>query len=224
LLFRLDMNDADWYGCCRSWSRVPQQEQMNAMRSPLPRRGFSNLIQLMLNGTTSPAYRLHGPGEYTHLPPDLDHEERRERGPAWVALWKEGTVSLRPHFRKNARRACIGDRINHSVLQHCEGSGGDRKTDLCREIRRICWIGRSGTKVLDCAHGCPGDVKRRRRIVDSWSTEKEIVDCALFGQMEARRSIAHEKRIVWNRDSPKQTWLGDVTIEIVDLCSRTGII
>jgi hypothetical protein len=34
----------------------------------------------MLNGTTSPAYRLHGPGEYTHLPPDLDHEERRERG------------------------------------------------------------------------------------------------------------------------------------------------
>ena len=118
---------------------------------------------------------------------------------------EEGTVPLSPHFRKIAGRACIGDRISHSVLQHREGSGGSGKTDLSREIRGICGIGGSRTKMLDFAHGCPGDVKRRRRVVHSWSKEKCIVDCARFGQMETRRPIAHEKRIVWNRERPEQT-------------------
>jgi hypothetical protein len=59
--------------------------------------------------------------------------------------------------------------------------------------------------VLNFAHGCPSDVKRRRCVVRSWSTEKDVVDCALFGQMEARRPIALEERIVWNRNNPEQT-------------------
>jgi hypothetical protein len=59
--------------------------------------------------------------------------------------------------------------------------------------------------VLNFAHGRPGDVKRRRRVVRSWSTKKGVVDCALFGQMEARRPIAHEERIVWNGNNPEQT-------------------
>jgi len=59
--------------------------------------------------------------------------------------------------------------------------------------------------VQNFARGCPGDVKRRRRVVRSWSTDKDVVDCALFGQMEARRPTTHEERIVWNGNNPEQT-------------------
>lgn len=98
-------------------------------------------------------------------------------------LWKEGTVPLRSHFCENARGAGTSDRISHSVLQHREGAGGSGKTDVSCEVRRICGIGRSRTKVLNLAHGCPGDVKRRRRVVHSWSEEKCVVDCARFSQV-----------------------------------------
>ena len=134
-----------------------------------------------------------------------DEEGGSSRLPPRVALWKEGTVPLGPHFPENARGAGIGDRISRSVLEHREGSGGSRKTDLRCEIRRICGIGRSRTKVHNFTRGCPGDVKRRRRVVRSWSTDKDVVDCALFGQMDACRPTPHEERIVWNRNNPEQT-------------------
>lgn len=139
-------------------------------------------------------------------PAFLEDEEGGSRAlPPLVALGKERTIPLGPHFRENVRRTCICDRIGHSVRQNRKGSGSCGKTDPRCEIRGICWVGRSWTKVLDFAHGCPGDVKCRRGVVDSGSTKRGVVDCALFGQMEARRLIAHEERIVWNGNNPEQT-------------------
>ncbi len=77
--------------------------------------------------------------------------------------------------------------------------------------------------MVNLAGGCPGNVEGRTGELGPWSKEKRVVDCALFGQVEARRSIAHEQRIIWNRDNPKQTGLGNVPVEIVNLRSRTGI-
>ncbi len=77
--------------------------------------------------------------------------------------------------------------------------------------------------MVNLAGGCPGNVEGRTGELGPWSKEKRVVDCALFGQVEARRSVAHEQRIIWNRDNPKQTGLGNVTVEIVNLRSRTGI-
>lgn len=125
--------------------------------------------------------------------------------PGVCSLLQEGAISLRSHFREDARGACIIDRISDSVRKNREGSGRCGKTDLRCKIRGICWIGRFWTKVLNFAHGCPGDVKRRRRVVRSRATDECVVDCALFGQMEARCPIAHEERIIGNGNNPKQT-------------------
>ena len=120
-------------------------------------------------------------------------------------LRQERAVPLRSHFCEYTCGACIVNSESHTVLQDREGSSCGGKTDLCCEIRRIRGIGRCRTKVLNLAHGCPGDVKCRRRVVRPWSKEKRIVDCGRLCQMETRRPIAHEQRIVWNRDDPEQT-------------------
>ena len=138
-------------------------------------------------------------------------------------LRQEGTVPLRSHFREDTCGACIVDGESHSVLHHRKGPGGGGKTDVGCKIRRIRRIIRSGTEVLNLAGGCPGNVEGRTGELGPWSKEKRVVDCALFGQVEARRPVAHEQRIIWNRDNPKQTGLGNVPIEIVNLRSRTGI-
>src|SRR5215467_1610510 len=107
-------------------------------------------------------------------------------------LRQERAVPLRSHFCEYTCGTCTVNGVSHSVLQYREGSGGSGKTDLSCEIRRICGIVRSRTKVLNLAHGRPGDVKRRRRVVRSWSKKECIVDGTRFGQMEACRPIADE--------------------------------
>ena len=41
--------------------------------------------------------------------------------------------------------------------------------------------------------------------------------------MQTRRPVAYRKCIIRNRDNPEQTRLVNVSIEVVNLCSRTGI-
>ncbi len=120
-------------------------------------------------------------------------------------LRQEGTVPLRSHFREDTCGACIVDGESHSVLHHRKGPGGGGKTDVGCKIRRIRRIIRSGTEVLNLAGGCPGNVEGRTGELGPWSKEKRVVDCALFGQVEARRPVAHEQRIIRNRDNPEKT-------------------
>jgi hypothetical protein len=165
--------------------------------------------------TTETAILPQPRGEGRNCQPSTDILNRKKREPRRSRivlkctyskyLRQERAIPLRSHFCEYTCGTCIVNGESHSVLQDCEGSSGGGKTDLSCEIRRIRGIGRSRTKVLNFAHGCPGDVKCRRRVVRSWSKEKRIVDCASLGQMETRRPIAHEQRIVWNRDDPEQT-------------------
>ena len=138
-------------------------------------------------------------------------------------LLQEQAVPLRSHFREDTRGACIVDGESHSVLHHRKGPGGGGKTDLGCKIRRIRGIRRSGTEVVNLAGGCPGNVEGRTGELGPWSKEKRVVDCALFGQVEARRPVAHGQRIIRYRDNPEQAGLGNVPVEIVNLRSRTGI-
>jgi len=143
--------------------------------------------------------------------------------PKSINLRQEGAVPLRSHFREDTRGACIVDGESHSVLHHRKGPSGGGKTDLGCKIRRIRGIRRSGTEVVNLAGRCPGNVEGRTGELGPWSKEKRVVDCALFGQVEARRPVAYEQRIIRNRDNPEQTGLGNVPVEIVNLRSRTGI-
>ena len=59
--------------------------------------------------------------------------------------------------------------------------------------------------MLDFAAGCPGNVEGRTGELGPWSKEKRVVDCALFRQVEARRLVAHDQRIIRNRDNPEKT-------------------
>ena len=127
-------------------------------------------------------------------------EQRTRQGGSYPApalkgisvVVQEGAVALPSHFREHTRGSCIVDGESHSVPDDRKGSRGSGEAHLGCEVRGIRGIGRSRTKVLNFAHGCPSDVERRRRVVRSWSTDKGVVDCALFSQMEARRPIAHK--------------------------------
>ena len=120
-------------------------------------------------------------------------------------LRQEGAVPLRSHFREDTCGACIVDGESHSVLHHRKGPGGGGKTDVGCKIRRIRGIRRSGTDVLNLAGGCPGNVEGRTGELGPWSKEKRVVYRALFRQVEARRPVAHEQRIIWNWDDPEET-------------------
>jgi hypothetical protein len=135
----------------------------------------------------------------------LDQEGGSRMLPPSMQLRKEGSVPLCPHLRKNACRACIVDGVGHSILQHREGPGGSGKTNLGCKIRRIGGIGRSWTEMLNLAGGRPGDVESCTGVLGPRSEEECVVDCARFGQVEARCPIAHEQHIVRNRNDPEQT-------------------
>jgi len=115
-----------------------------------------------------------------------------------MQLGKEGSVPLCPHLGKNTCRARIVDGVGHSILEHREGSRGSGKTNLGCKTRRIGGIGRSWAEMLNFAGGRPGDVEGRTGVVRPWSEEECVVDCARFRQVETRRAIAHEQRIVRN--------------------------
>ena len=72
--------------------------------------------------------------------------------------------------------------------------------------------------------GClPGEVDGGVGILRPCSQEQDVVDHAGFCQMEVHALVVLSNGFIRHRDDPEQTRLRNVAVEIVDLCSRTGI-
>lgn len=69
----------------------------------------------------------------------------------------------------------------------------------------------------------PSEVDGCVGVLSPCSEEREVVDHALFGQVDVHALVVFSNRLIWYLDNPEQARLRDVSVEIVDLCSRTGI-
>jgi hypothetical protein len=69
----------------------------------------------------------------------------------------------------------------------------------------------------------PRDVDGCIRVVGPWPPEGGVVNHGLLGQVEMDALVAVRDCLIWYLHDPEQTRLRDVPVEIVDLCSRTGI-
>src|ERR1700746_2230709 len=70
----------------------------------------------------------------------------------------------------------------------------------------------------------PCDVDGCICVVGPWPPEGDFVNHRLLGQVEVHALVAVRECLIWYLHDPEQTRLRDVPVEIVDLCSRTGLI
>ena len=138
-------------------------------------------------------------------------------------LLQEKPVLFVAHLSEYAARSGVIDCERNPFQQ-------DRKVCLCGgvterpgEVGWIKGVGRSWTVMPDLPNGGPGEIDGSVGIIGPWTEKRNVVDHAFFCQVKVHTLVSYRIRFIRHLHDPEQARLGSVPIEIVDLCSRTGI-
>ena len=138
-------------------------------------------------------------------------------------LLKEKPVPFVTRLGEHATRTRVIHRESDAVQQDCKVCRCGGATECPGEIGWIKGVGRSWAVMPNLPVWLPGDVDGCVGILRPWPQECNVVDHARFRQVKVHGLAARRKGFILHLHDPEQTRLRNVPIEIVDLCSRTGI-